>query len=112
MLVLRGEPTMSEALKALEEARERRRQAARLRHARLDAELVAAPEVPTFAERIGGDNRPVPVPLWLAKEILADLERSPKPSRAAYAAGRQGREDDLRRLIALAETGVDPAGAF
>lgn len=78
-----------------------------------DAELCGRPAVPTFATLAGGDNRPVPLPVWLAKNILWMLKeynaghlctRTP-----CYAAGHADDEESLRRLVTLAEAGKDPA---
>lgn len=60
-------------------------------------------EVPVWAQLSGGDNRPVLVPAWLAREILKIVEEhnqgKSKPRTPCYAAEYQDREDDLRQLI-------------
>lgn len=60
-------------------------------------------KVPTFAMLIGGDNRPVVLPMWMAQEILNILEDHnnsvPKSKTPCFGAEVADRVDDLRKLI-------------
>jgi len=57
-------------------------------------------EVPVWATCIGEDNRPVPVPVWLLKDVLKFLNvcsvRTP-----CYAAELDDRKEDIERLLEL-----------
>lgn len=57
-------------------------------------------ELPEWATCVGDDNRPVPVPVWMVKNIQNYLNicnvRTP-----CYAAELDDRKEDLKRLLAL-----------
>jgi hypothetical protein len=64
-------------------------------------------EVPQFVQLKNGDNRVVPLPVWMAKDVLEMLEwylAGKPPSRTpCYAAEEHSIMKDLKKLIELVE---------
>jgi hypothetical protein len=72
-------------------------------------------EVPDFVQLRGGDNRVVPLPVWMAKDILDMLESyiagEPRTNTPCYRAEQQERYEDLEKLIELTENPVNNSGS-
>jgi hypothetical protein len=60
-------------------------------------------DVPEYAKLLRGDNRPVPLPVWMAEQILGMLEKYKTsdsfPKLPCFMAEESGIIDDFTKLI-------------